>query len=288
MVAGTQISPDALLDAQLDRRRLRELDLRWSDRVTSAPALLIVLVMVTLLAVGPLQELDRLLARRWLEQIDPSSLALAQNVLDRIAGQAVCLPVLAVVAIVLARRRRSWRPIILALFAEVSFFVGVGTSKVLLARGASSTGDPRFFEAGVTEMGALGISFPSGHAAEAVLIYGTAVHLIAQYSRASPHLVLNLRWIVALISVNSVTVSFLLGWHWMTDLIGGLLAGGLFLRLLVEWDRRAGDESFVQAASANAQAGAFVAGQAFGVHPSRSMDCCSITGAGCSAPPHRA
>lgn len=80
--------------------------------------------------------------------------------LDRIAGQAVCLPVLTAVAIVLARRRRSWRPIVIALLAEVGFLGGVGTLKVLLGRGASSTGDTRFFEACLLEMGTLGISFP--------------------------------------------------------------------------------------------------------------------------------
>lgn len=238
MVADTQIPPDAVIDIPLHRRPRRELELSWFDRLTSVPALLVALVAVSLLAAGPVQEVDRFLAQRWLVQLDPSSLAFAQNVLDRIAGQAVCLPVLAVVAIVLARRRRSWRPVVIALLAEAGFLGGVGTLKVLLGRGASSTGDPRFFEAGLLEMGTLGISFPSGHAAEAVLIYGTAVHLIAHYSSASRHAVRNLRWIVVLICVNSVTVSFLLGWHWVTDLIGGLLAGGLLLRLLVQWDRR--------------------------------------------------
>lgn len=252
MVADTQISTDAIIDTPLDRRPLRELDLSWFDRVTSVPALLLALVAVSLLAVGPLQEVDRLLARRWLVQIDPSSLAFAQNVLDRIAGQAVCLPVLAIVAIVLARRRRSWRPVVIALLAEAGFLGGVGTLKVLLGRGASSTGDPRFFEAGLLEMGTLGISFPSGHAAEAVLIYGAAVHLISHYSSASRGLVRNLRRIVVLLCVNSVSVSFLLGWHWMTDLIGGLLAGGLLLRLLVEADRRSGDATAARRTSPGA------------------------------------
>ena len=96
--------------------------------------------------------------------------------LDRIAGQAVCLPVLTAVAIVLARRRRSWRPIVIALLAEVGFLGGVGTLKVLLGRGASSTGDTRFFEACLLEMGTWGISFPppSGHAAEAVRLSAEA------------------------------------------------------------------------------------------------------------------
>ena len=50
----------------------------------------------------------------------------------------------------------------------------------------------------------------------------------------------------AAIAVISVATSFLIGWHWMSDLVGGLIAGGLFLRLLVEgdaWFRRRSDEA---------------------------------------------
>lgn len=239
MVADSHTPADAVREIRLARRPDGDGARSLFERLTSAPVLTVALVLFTILAAGVLQDLDLFLAKRWLYRLDPSLIPFAQNVLDRVASQIVCVPILAAVAIVLARRRRSWRPIQIAVLAEAAFVVGIGSMKVLMARGVTYERDPEFMEAGLLEMGTKGISFPSGHASEAVLIYGAAVYLIAQYSGASRRLVRGLQWAVVLICVNSVTVSFLLGWHWMTDLIGGLLAGGLFLRLIVDWDRRA-------------------------------------------------
>ncbi|MGP9538860.1 phosphatase PAP2 family protein [Brachybacterium sp. AOP43-C2-M15] len=238
MVAESQTPSDALVDPRLAKGLLGDPSRSMFDRLTSVPVLAAALTGLMLLAARPLNDLDLFLAKRWLYRVEPSLLPFAQNVLDRIAGQAVCLPVLAVVAIVIARRRRSWRPIVIGLLAEAGFLLGVGSLKVLTARGVTYERDPRFFEAGFFEMGSKGISFPSGHAAEAVLIYGAAVYLIANYTGASDRLVRILRWVVVAITINSVAVSFLIGWHWATDLVGGVLAGGLVLRLIVEWDRR--------------------------------------------------
>lgn len=239
MVAEMQSPREALLDSGPEGSLVRERERTWWDRLTSAPSLGIALALVILVAAGPFQDIDLFLAKRWLYRLDPSLLPFAQNVLDPIAGQAVCLPILLAVAAVIARRLRSWRPLLIAGLAELGFLAGVGSIKVLLARGVTYERDPRFFEAGLFEMGAKGISFPSGHAAEAVLIYGAAVYLIAHYTSASDRVVRILTWAVVAVSLNSVAVSFLIGWHWVSDLVGGLLAGGLFLRLVVDWDLRA-------------------------------------------------
>ena len=238
MVAEMHSPREALLDSGFEGSLPVARERTWWDRLTSAPSLAIALVLVIVVAAGPFQDADLFLAKRWLYRLDPSLLPFAQNVLDPIAGQAICLPVLLAVAAAIAWRRRSWRPLLIAGLAELGFLAGVGSMKVLLARGVTYERDPRFLEAGLFEMGAKGISFPSGHAAEAVLIYGAAVYLIAHYTGASDRLVRALKWVVVAISVNSVMVSFLIGWHWVSDLAGGLLAGGLFLRLIVDWDIR--------------------------------------------------
>lgn len=237
MVAETRTPSDVLVEARLAQGLFGDRKRSLFDRLTSVPALVAMLLGVMVLAAGPLHDLDLFLAKRWLYRVAPELLPFTQHVLDRIAGQAICLPVLAVVAIVIARRRRSWRPILLGGLAELGFLLGVGSLKVLTARGVTYERDPRFFEAGFLEMGSKGISFPSGHASEAVLIYGMAVYLIAHYTAASDRLVRILRWAVVAITINSVAASFLIGWHWATDLVGGVVAGGLVLRIIVEWDR---------------------------------------------------
>ena len=197
------------------------------------------LVVLTVLAAGPLQHLDTHGHEYWSRMLPPEVQYVLQHILDPIAGQAVCLPVLATVAVVVAHRRRSWRPIICAVAAEAAFYLGVGGSKVLLARPAPTEQDAEFFAGGILKDGWHGISYPSGHAAEAVLVYGTAVYLIARYTAASRTTVRVLAVGVGLIALNAVAVSYTLGWHWASDLFAGLLTGGLLLRLLVWWDTEA-------------------------------------------------
>ncbi|MGE9348206.1 phosphatase PAP2 family protein [Isoptericola variabilis] len=215
------------------RRRDRPL-----ARLTSAPALLAGLVVVTLLAAGPFQGIDEAAHGHWARELTPGLRPFLQHVLDPIAGQAVCLPVLLAVAVTLSWRHRTWRPLWCAAAAELAFYGGVGLLKVVLARPAPTTDDADLFDGGLRQLGWSGISFPSGHAAEAVLVYGTAVYLVGRWTTASARTMTTLRLGVGLVALNAVAVSYYLGWHWISDLVGGLLVGGLLLRLLVEADRR--------------------------------------------------
>lgn len=209
-----------------------------SSRWTSAPALAGALVVVTLLAAGPLRSLDVALQGYWAKRYTPNWFDFLDTVPNAIAGQAVCLPVLLVIALVLARKHRTWHPLAIVVAAEVAFYAGVGGMKILLGRTSPAAGVGHFWEGGVFAHGWYGIAYPSGHAAEAILFYGAAAYLLRTY--ASPHVRIRkrLNFLVGLITAQSIVVAFYLGFHWPTDLLGGMLAGALMLRIIVDVDRR--------------------------------------------------
>lgn len=148
------------------------------------------------------------------------------------------LTTLAVVALVLARRRRSWRPIIAGTAAEFGFLGIIGLLKLALARPAPIVQEVSFLYGGLFGDGGWHyISYPSGHASEAMLLYGTAALLIARYGRVSRRTVGILWCGVAALTLLAVATSFYLSWHWATDLIGGVVGGAMVLRLVADLDR---------------------------------------------------
>ncbi|WP_236538694.1 phosphatase PAP2 family protein [Spiractinospora alimapuensis] len=156
---------------------------------------------------------------------------------DNVAGRAVALPVLGVVSLFLALRSRSWRPVIIAAGSVFTMICLVAGMKLVLARSHPRTGDPSFF----VDIGH-NFSFPSGHGANAILIYGVALYLIVRYQAVRPSIALRLGYIIAMIACVQAGVSAYLHFHWATDLVAGMIAGGLVLRVTVLVDRMIPDD----------------------------------------------
>lgn len=207
-------------------------------RVTSLSFLAGAFAVVVVCAIGPLTPVDSELHRHWASHFTPNWVTFLQDVPDRFASQTVSLPVLLVVAGLLARQRRSWRPMLVAAGAELGFYA-VGVLKLVFARPSPGFGQPDFFSGGLLRMGREGISFPSGHSAEALLMYGAVVYLMATYSDASAARVRLLSALVGIGVITTVTTSYYLGYHWITDLAGGVLVGAFLLRCLVLADQHA-------------------------------------------------
>ncbi|WP_462418849.1 phosphatase PAP2 family protein [Kytococcus sp. Marseille-QA3725] len=200
------------------------------------PVLAVLSSVLTVASMGPLQRVDLALhgangTTQELRQVELLQL------LDSIAGQDVVLPVLGLVALWAAVVGRSLQPLLLATWATFLFYAGVGGLKVLLARSSPTLGDPSFFSGGLLTDGWYGISYPSGHTSAAVLLYGTAV-LLVQRAVGLPRWagsILVATWAGLVVMVTAVAQ--LLGYHWVCDLAGGIVVGGVLLHLVLRMER---------------------------------------------------
>ncbi|WP_017570323.1 phosphatase PAP2 family protein [Nocardiopsis halotolerans] len=199
-----------------------------SDRL--AIMLAVALIVMTMLAAGPLHPVDNFLNELprpyWDVLRDPMILWP-----DTVASRAVALPVLGATALQLAYWHRSWRPIVLGAVGVVGMMSLVAVMKLAISRGHAKDFDPDFF------MGPGNVAFPSGHGANAILIYGLVLFLIIRFAAARPHVIRRLGYCIVGIALLQSCVSIYLHFHWFTDLVAGMVAGGFALRVTIRLDR---------------------------------------------------
>lgn len=151
------------------------------------------------------------------------------RVMDRVGQRAVALPILGVVAGVIAWRHRSMRPVLISVSVVVAVNLCVLVLKLWLGRGAPLDHKPSFFVDGQM--------YPSGHTSNIVSVYGTAVYLVASYTAVGRRVRTAMMLVVGLLAVIMTATSLLLRWHWFGDLIAGFLVGGVVLAVAIAIDR---------------------------------------------------
>ncbi len=139
-----------------------------------------------------------------------------------LSGQrGVLWPGLLVLAVLLGRRGRTWRPVLLVAGA----LLAVAVTVLAIKAGAGRTA-PR---SGHDLLGAGGRSYPSGHAVNEVVGLGIAVALLTGPGRPLPlrrrPAVLVAVAVVAIGGVSLVVADF----HWASDVLAGWLLGGALL-----------------------------------------------------------
>jgi membrane-associated phospholipid phosphatase len=149
--------------------------------------------------------------------------------LDDLGLRSVSGIALLIVALYIARRFNTWRPINLGLLSFISLNVVVGAFKYGLGRTK-----PRD---GFDILHAGGMSYPSGHASNAIFIWGVIAYLIYRYAHVDRYNGRLASAAVGLLALTVCIVSLLRNTHWFLDLFGGLLLGGALLVLIIAIDR---------------------------------------------------
>ena len=149
--------------------------------------------------------------------------------LDDLGLRGLTATVLLIAASYIAYKFKTWRPLNLAMVSLLSLNLVVGTFKLFLGRTK-----PRD---GFDLLHAGGMSYPSGHASNAVLSWGVLAYLIYRYARVDRYQGRLASAGVALISLTVCTVSLIRHTHWFSDLLGGLFVGSALLVAVIAIDR---------------------------------------------------
>ena len=198
--------------------------LKWSV------ALLCGFLLVThqIIINGPLVHLDAIIANAHRPRLS-DGLNDFLMLIDDLGLRGVTATVLLISAFLISRRFKSFRPLNLSILSLVSLNVVVGLAKLGFGRTK-----PRL-NVDLLHFG--GLSYPSGHAANALLTWGLLSYLIFRYTHKEPFEGMRLTWMVFLITTSVCVVSLFRNTHWLSDLIGGLFIGGALLVTVIAVDR---------------------------------------------------
>ena len=206
------------------RRRQMDRALRWSL------LLFVGFLVVTqqVLTNGPLVAYDKEINSQPKPQFEGLAGFILRR-LDDLGLRGLTATVLLISAIFIAYKFKTWRPLNLAMISLLSLNLVVGTFKLVLGRTK-----PRD---GFDLLHAGGMSYPSGHASNAVLSWGILAYLIYRYAKVDRYQGRLASAGVVLISLTVCVVSLIRHTHWFSDLLGGLFVGSALLVAVIAIDR---------------------------------------------------
>lgn len=177
---------------------------------------------------GPLIALDAKIANA--DRTDfPSWIDFILMRIDDLGLRGLTGTALMIAAIYIARRFKTWRPLNLAILSLIALNLTVGLAKLLIGRTKP--------QLNVDLIYAGGLSYPSGHASNAILSWGVLAYLIYRYAHIDRYRGRLASTGVALVSLSVCVVSLFRNTHWLSDLVGGLFIGAALLVMVIAVDR---------------------------------------------------
>jgi len=206
------------------RRRQMDRALRWSLLLFVG----FLIVTQQVLTNGPLVGYDKEINSQSKPQFEGLAGFILRR-LDDLGLRGLTATVLLIAATFIAYKFKTWRPLNLAMISLLSLNLVVGTFKIVLGRTK-----PRD---GFDLLHAGGMSYPSGHASNAVLSWGILAYLIYRYAKVDRYQGRLATAGVVLISLTVCVVSLIRHTHWFSDLLGGLFVGSALLVAVIAIDR---------------------------------------------------
>jgi len=206
------------------RRRQMDRALRWSLLLFVG----FLIVTQQVLTNGPLVAYDKEINSQPKPQFEGLA-GFIRRRLDDLRLRSLTATVLLIAASYIAYKFKTWRPLNLAMISLLSLNLVVGSFKIVLGRTK-----PRD---GFDLLHAGGMSYPSGHASNAVLSWGILAYLIYRYAKVDRYQGRLASAGVVLISLTVCVVSLIRHTHWFSDLLGGLFVGSALLVAVIAIDR---------------------------------------------------
>jgi len=217
---------DDVVDQRLEvRRHDMAVALRWAIALFAA----FILVTLDVIYEGALWRVDQFFADLDRPKLDGINEFVVLR-LDDLGLRWVTALILLIIATLIGRRFKSWRPLNLSILSLISLNLFVGAAKIGFGRCKAKED---FNICMFTD----GMAYPSGHTANALVTWGLFAYIIFRYTHRAPFEGLRLYWLVGVITVLVCFASLIRNTHWFTDLLGGIFLGGAILVLVVAIDR---------------------------------------------------
>jgi len=210
--------------ADVSRRGQMNRALRWSALLILGFLIVTNQVMVN----GPLIDLDARIANAHRHNFTPWIDSVFRRV-DNLGLRGLTATILVLSALYISMKFKTWRPMNLAVLSLLALNLVVGIAKLGIGRTK-----PRL---NIDLIYAGGLSYPSGHASNALLTWGILAYLIYRYAHVDRYQGRLASAGVGLVSFSVCIVSLFRNTHWLSDLLGGLFIGGALLVLVIAVDR---------------------------------------------------